>query len=47
MAALGRIQVLVDRYPMNEAKKAYEDFEHGRLAGRAVFRCVRSAPLGS
>jgi propanol-preferring alcohol dehydrogenase len=36
MAALGRIKVLVDRYPMSEAKKAYDDFEHGRLVGRAV-----------
>jgi propanol-preferring alcohol dehydrogenase len=36
MAALGRIQVLVDRYPLSAAKQAYDDFEHGRLVGRAV-----------
>jgi len=36
MAAMGRLKVLVDRYPMSEAKKAYDDFEHGRLVGRAV-----------
>ena len=36
LAALGRLKVLVDRYPMSDAKKAYDDFEHGRLVGRAV-----------
>src|SRR5262245_4636460 len=36
MAALGRIKILVDRYPLSAAKKAYDDFEHGRLVGRAV-----------
>src|SRR5262245_17707440 len=36
IAALGRLQVLVDRYPLSAAKQAYEDFEHGRLVGRAV-----------
>ncbi len=36
MAALGRLKVLVDRYPLQDAKKAYDDFEHGRLVGRAV-----------
>lgn len=36
MAALGRLKVLVDRYPLNDAKRAYDDFEHGRLVGRAV-----------
>ncbi len=36
MAAMGRLKVLVDRYPMSEAKRAYDDFEHGRLVGRAV-----------
>jgi propanol-preferring alcohol dehydrogenase len=36
MAALGRIKVLVDRYPLSAAKQAYDDFEHGRLVGRAV-----------
>jgi hypothetical protein len=36
MAALGRLKILVDRYPPNAAKKGYDDFEHGRLVGRAV-----------
>jgi propanol-preferring alcohol dehydrogenase len=36
LAALGRIRVLVDRYPLKAAKQAYDDFEHGRLVGRAV-----------
>ena len=36
LTALGRLKVLVDRYPMSDAKKAYDDFEHGRLVGRAV-----------
>jgi propanol-preferring alcohol dehydrogenase len=36
MAALGRLKVLVDRYPLGAAKQAYDDFEHGRLVGRAV-----------
>ena len=36
LAALGRLKVLVDRYPMSAAKQAYDDFEHGRLVGRAV-----------
>ncbi|HKF44417.1 MAG TPA: NAD(P)-dependent alcohol dehydrogenase [Thermoanaerobaculia bacterium] len=36
MAAFGRLRVLVDRYPLRDAKKAYDDFEHGRLVGRAV-----------
>src|SRR5262245_5664044 len=36
MAALGRLRILVDRYPLNKAKQAYDDFEHGRLVGRAV-----------
>ena len=36
MAALGRLKVLVDRYPLSAAKHAYDDFEHGRLVGRAV-----------
>jgi hypothetical protein len=26
----------VDRYPLRAAKQAYDDFEHGRLVGRAV-----------
>jgi hypothetical protein len=36
MAALGRLKILVDRYPLSEANQAYDDFEHGRLVGRAV-----------
>src|SRR5262245_36135872 len=36
MAALGRLKVLVDRYPLAAAKQAYDDFEHGRLVGRGV-----------
>ena len=36
MAALGRLKILVDRYPLRAAKQAYDDFEHGRLVGRAV-----------
>jgi propanol-preferring alcohol dehydrogenase len=36
MASVGRIKVLVDRYPMTAAKQAYDDFEHGKLVGRAV-----------
>jgi propanol-preferring alcohol dehydrogenase len=36
MAALGRLKILVDRYPLNAARQAYDDFEHGRLVGRAV-----------
>jgi propanol-preferring alcohol dehydrogenase len=36
MAALGPLRILVDRYPLSAANQAYEDFEHGRLVGRAV-----------
>ena len=36
LAAHGRLKVLVDRYPMSAANQAYDDFEHGRLVGRAV-----------
>jgi propanol-preferring alcohol dehydrogenase len=36
MAALGRLKILVDRYPLSAAKQAYDDFEHGRLVGRGV-----------
>jgi alcohol dehydrogenase, propanol-preferring len=36
LAALGRLKVLVDRYPLTAAKQAYDDFEHGGLIGRAV-----------
>src|SRR4030095_13960461 len=31
MARLGRLEVLADTYPLNAAKQAYDDFEHGRL----------------
>jgi propanol-preferring alcohol dehydrogenase len=36
MANLGRLKILVDTYPFAAAKQAYDDFEHGRLVGRAV-----------
>ena len=36
MAALGRLKILVDRYPLSAARQAYDDFEHGRLVGRGV-----------
>ena len=36
MARLGRLKVLADTYPLSAAKQAYDDFEHGRLVGRAV-----------
>ncbi len=36
LAAMGRLKILVDRYPLSAAKQAYDDFEHGRLVGRAV-----------
>ncbi|MFF7468279.1 alcohol dehydrogenase catalytic domain-containing protein [Streptomyces sp. NPDC008092] len=36
LAALGRLRILVDRYPLGAAQQAYEDFKHGRLVGRAV-----------
>ena len=36
MASLGRLKILVDRYPLSAAKQAYDDFEHGRLVSRAV-----------
>ena len=42
LAASGRLKVLVDRYPLRAAKQAYDDFEHGRLVGRAV---LMPAPL--
>ena len=45
MAALGRLRILVDRYPFSAAKQAYDDFEHGRLVGRAVLMPgVEAAP---
>jgi propanol-preferring alcohol dehydrogenase len=36
LAALGRLKILLDRYPLSAAKQAYDDFTHGRLVGRAV-----------
>jgi len=36
MAALGRLRIPVDRYPLSAAKQAYEDFQQGHLVGRAV-----------
>jgi alcohol dehydrogenase, propanol-preferring len=45
MAALGRLKVLVDRYPLSAAKQAYDDFEHGRLVGRAVLMPGASQPV--
>ena len=42
LAALGRLKILVDRYPLDAAKQAYDDFEQGRLVGRAV---LMPAPL--
>jgi propanol-preferring alcohol dehydrogenase len=45
MAALGRLKVLVDRYPLSAAKTAYDDFEHGRLVGRAVLMPAASVSL--
>jgi propanol-preferring alcohol dehydrogenase len=36
MAALGRVKTLLDRYPLSAVKQAYEDFEQGRLVGRAL-----------
>lgn len=36
MAALGRIETLVVRYPLSAVKQAYDDFEQGHLVGRAV-----------
>ena len=49
MAALGRLKILVDRYPLNAAKQAYDDFEHGRLVGRAVLmpRVLEAATPGT
>jgi propanol-preferring alcohol dehydrogenase len=44
MATMGRLKVLVDPYPLSAAKQAYDDFEHGRLVGRAV---LTPAPLES
>jgi propanol-preferring alcohol dehydrogenase len=36
MAALGRIESLVDRYPLSAVRQAYDDFANGHLVGRAV-----------
>ena len=42
LARLRRLKVLVDRYPLSAAKQAYDDFEHGRLVGRAVLMPAHS-----
>jgi D-arabinose 1-dehydrogenase-like Zn-dependent alcohol dehydrogenase len=44
MAALGRLKVLVDRYPLSVAKHACDDFEHGHLVARAVLIPALHAP---
>ncbi|MEG9433579.1 NAD(P)-dependent alcohol dehydrogenase [Terriglobus sp. ADX1] len=36
LARLGRIESIVDRYPLSRVAEAYDDLEHGRLRGRAV-----------
>ena len=36
LAVLGRLKILVDRCPLSAAKRAYDDFEHGRLVGLGV-----------
>ena len=36
IVALVRLKILVDCYPLRAPKRAYDDFEHGRLVGRAV-----------
>ena len=36
MIAYRLFKILVDRYPLSAAKRAYEDFEQGHLVGRAV-----------
>jgi propanol-preferring alcohol dehydrogenase len=38
LARLGRIQSIVDRYPLMRVAEAYDDLNHGKLLGRAV--CV-------
>jgi propanol-preferring alcohol dehydrogenase len=47
LAALGRLKVLVDRYPLSAAKQAYDDFQHGRLVGRAVLMPAAKPVAGS
>ena len=42
LAALGRLKILVRPLPSERGEKAYDDFEHGRLVGRAV---LMPAPL--
>ncbi len=36
MRAVDWSTTALDRYPLSAAKQAYDDFEHGRLVGRAV-----------
>jgi propanol-preferring alcohol dehydrogenase len=47
LAALGRLKILVDRYPLSAAKQAYDDFDHGRLVGRAVLMPAAAPAAGS
>jgi propanol-preferring alcohol dehydrogenase len=41
LARLGRIETIVDRYPLSHAADAYRDLEDGKLRGRAV--CIPEA----
>lgn len=43
MAALGRIETLVVRYPLSAVKQPYDDFEQGHLVARAVVIAEASA----
>jgi len=36
MASLGRLRIPRGPLPLSAAKQAHDDFEHGRLVGRAV-----------
>src|SRR5262249_29162181 len=36
LARLGRIETIVDPYPLSRVADAYSDLEHGKLHGRAV-----------
>jgi propanol-preferring alcohol dehydrogenase len=36
LVRLGRVQSLVDRYPLSRVADAYDDLEAGKLRGRAV-----------
>ena len=41
LARLGRIETIVDRYPLSRVGDAYHDLENGKLRGRAV--CIPGA----